>query len=93
MRAKFMTAQSLALMAGLSGPASVAAAQEAPQEEFILLSVERSTVVVYDERRPRAEELPLSISSLRQDTLTDIAAVHPAESLNSVSGVNIHPRH
>ena len=46
-------------------------------------------IITYDERAPIAADLPLSISTLSQETLIDIAAIHPAESLNSVAGVNI----
>ena len=51
---------------------------------------ENDIVIVYDERRPEAEGLALSVSSISADKLSDIAAIHPAESLNSVAGVNIH---
>lgn len=46
-------------------------------------------VVTYDERAPAAADLPLSISVLNNDTLIEIAAIHPAETLNSLAGVNI----
>ena len=83
MSVKYFTVSSLALMTGLYGNIVTAAAQDkdSPFEDV---------VIVYDERSPQAVDLPLSISSLGQETLTEIAAVHPAESLNSVAGVNIH---
>ena len=90
MRAKLKKVQSLALMTALYGNAGIATAQDAPLDEILLLGVQYDTVIVYDERAPKAADLPLSISSLVQERLTETAAVHPAESLNSISGVNIH---
>ncbi|MEP6342191.1 MAG: TonB-dependent receptor [Maricaulaceae bacterium] len=88
---RYSTYLSTILLVGIYGgvsKVSVAQAQIQAQDESI--DTVRDVVVVYDERAPVAADLPLSISSLGQETLTEIAAVHPAESLNSVVGVNIH---
>ncbi len=54
-----------------------------------LTSVIIDEIIAYDERSPRAADLALSVSALSGDDLTVIAAVHPAEALNSLAGVNI----
>ena len=67
------------MAAGLIGSSATAIAQSQIDE-----------IITYDERAPEAGDLPLSIAPLNQDRLIEIAAIHPAESLNSVAGVNIH---
>ena len=79
---KYFPCRSFAVLLGLYGGVEMAVAQDNKGEI-------EDIIVVYDERRPVAADLPLSISSINADNLTEIAAIHPAESLNSVAGVNI----
>lgn len=83
-RRKYVSRSYGAVILGLITAHDYAIAQsEAPVGQSI------DEVVAYDERTPQADELPLSISALGQETLIDIAAIHPAESLNAAAGVNI----
>lgn len=51
--------------------------------------VQDDIVTVYD-TLARASSLPLSVDVLSQEDLENIRAIHPAEALNRVAGVNIH---
>jgi len=57
---------------------------------FMPLQASEEIVVTNERRVQTAMSVPLSVDVLSRARLTDTSAIHPAELLNTASGVNIH---